>query len=852
MHVKPKPKVFTKGRRARVATGATTAAAAGCVPTFEPLEGRTMLAGGRGFTSYYFTGTDFAQRKTLREDAQINFDWRNASDPALTQGGFGAHYSARVMPKYSETYSFYTRSTGGVRVWVDNKLIINDWSTHALKDNVGTASLLAGVRYDIRIEYFDATSAGQFELHWRSKRQAREVIPSSRLFASAVDATPPTAPSRLKATYVTDTAYKFIWSASSDSSPGGIVYDVYTGHTRMGATTETSFTRGSRNPLNSYAVSVRAVDWAGNVTASAPLVIQTKALVGAGNGTGLAARYYDSFVFDNFRLTRTDGRVMFGWPGGNPFDDGPDRSFSARWEGSFAARYDEFYTFTFLSDGATRVWIGGTLVIDAPDVKQARELTHAMRLRAGQRYSIRIEYQHSAGQDAVVAAMWSSLSTRNQVIPVEQLEPAFVDSQAPTPPPNVALDGQPTENDISITWGASSDDIGVVYYDVYRNGQRIGSTSNLGYTDNGLSPDTQYGYHVVAIDGAGKASAASATLAARTKAPPPVRSAFGTIAATSFNGNAGVNPSGNVITSLDDGDWVRYDRIDFGGGGVRSLQVRLGVSVAAAGGTIEVRLGAPDGQLIGTHVVQPTGAYNTRYTQRFAINGVSGVHDVYLVFRDRSGVANVESFQFSTQRLVRVMPVGDSITDGQVGRNSYRYFLYRKLIDAGYGVDFVGGRIRNDVGDPANFDYDQNHEGHSGWRADNILENIVNWVQSYNPEIVLLHIGTNDIWRGDSVASTVAEVAGIIDAIRGVNSNIEIVLAQIIPLVNYEPQIAAFNSDLATMAAGKVTDGANVTVVDMHSNFSLNDDTFDGVHPNNSGAGKMADRWFDALDDLLA
>ena len=68
---------------------------------FEPLEGRTMLAGGRGFTSYYFTGTDFAQRKTLREDSQINFDWRNTSYPALTQGGFGAHLSARVMPTRS-------------------------------------------------------------------------------------------------------------------------------------------------------------------------------------------------------------------------------------------------------------------------------------------------------------------------------------------------------------------------------------------------------------------------------------------------------------------------------------------------------------------------------------------------------------------------------------------------------------------------------------------------------------------------------------------------------------------------------------------------------------------------------
>jgi lysophospholipase L1-like esterase len=840
--------MLRKGRRARSSEDATPAAPLH-VPFFEPLEGRTLLS-GRGFAAYYFTGTDFAQLKTRREDPAINFDWGAGGDSAVTPGGFGAHYSGRVMPKFSETYHFYTRTTGGVRVWVNDQLLIDDWNTHALKDNVGSISLRAGVRYDVRIEYFDTTSAPRFELHWRSKRQAREVVPTGRLFASVFDDAPPAAATKLKATYVTDTAYKFIWSAATDDMPGTIVYDVYSARTRMGATTETYFTRGSRNPLNNYALTVRAVDWAGNVTVSAPLLITTKAFVGAGNGTGLAGRYYDSFDFTDLRMLRTDAQVLFGWEG-NPFDGGADRDFSVRWEGSVLARYEELYSFGFLTEGAAKVWIGGTLVIDQPDANAPRELTHAMKLRAGRRYSVRIEYQHSAGQDDAMAALsWSSLSTRKQVVPVEQLDPAFTDAAAPTAPSNLRVDNA-TQNALSFSWDASTDDFGVAHYDVFRNGQKIASTSNTNYTDANLAPDTTYDYHVVAIDVAGKASANSATLAARTLAPPPIRSAFGVIAATSYNGSAGVSVSGNVITSLDDDDWVRYERIDFGGGGVRSLQMRLGASVAGAGGTIEVRLGARDGQLIGRHVVQPTGSYGTRYTQRFSVDGVSGLHDVYLVFRNRDNVANVESFQFSTQRLVRVMPLGDSITDGQAGRNSYRYFLYRKLVDAGLGVDFVGGRIRNDVGDPPNFNFDQNHEGHSGNRADQILANVVTWVQDHDPEVVLLHIGTNDIWQGQSVAGTVNEVAQIIDAIRSVNSSIRIVLAQIIPLAGFEPLIADFNGQLATMAAAKVAAGANLGVVDMHAGFSLSGDTDDGVHPNNSGAGKMADRWFDEIDDLL-
>src|SRR5687768_17559295 len=179
--------IIKKRRRARSA-GAVAAASQPAVPFFEPLEGRTMLS-GRGFAAYYFAGTDFAQLKARREDGQINFDWRNGGDGAVTPGGFGAHYSGRVSPKFSETYHFYTRSTGGVRVWVNNQLLINDWTTHALKDNVGSIALKAGVRYDVRIEYFDTTSASQFQLHWRSRRQAREVVPSARLFASVFDTT---------------------------------------------------------------------------------------------------------------------------------------------------------------------------------------------------------------------------------------------------------------------------------------------------------------------------------------------------------------------------------------------------------------------------------------------------------------------------------------------------------------------------------------------------------------------------------------------------------------------------------------------------------------------------------------
>jgi len=71
---------------------------------------------------------------------------------------------------------------------------------------------------------------------------------------------------------------------------------------------------------------------------------------------------------------------------------------------------------------------------------------------------------------------------------------------------------------------------------------------------------------------------------------------------------------------------------------------------------------------------------------------------------------------------VKIMPLGDSITQGYRGRDSYRRDLWLKLRKSGADVDFVGSMKNNFMGTPAHEDFDMDHEGHWGWRADQILE----------------------------------------------------------------------------------------------------------------------------------
>jgi lysophospholipase L1-like esterase len=199
------------------------------------------------------------------------------------------------------------------------------------------------------------------------------------------------------------------------------------------------------------------------------------------------------------------------------------------------------------------------------------------------------------------------------------------------------------------------------------------------------------------------------------------------------------------------------------------------------------------------------------------------------------------------------MPLGDSITESSKGRNSYRYYLWHMLIDNGYRVDFVGSKRGVGGGPPANSDFDMDHEGHAGWRADEILNRIHDWAAELSPDVVLLHIGTNDVCQRQSVGSTVNDISGIIDALRTVNPRIRVLLAELINSSQCPP--AALNARFPALVADKNNQDSPIVLVDQFSGFDPATMTYDGTHPNTAGDSRMADRWFrhlvPVLDDFL-
>jgi lysophospholipase L1-like esterase len=210
-----------------------------------------------------------------------------------------------------------------------------------------------------------------------------------------------------------------------------------------------------------------------------------------------------------------------------------------------------------------------------------------------------------------------------------------------------------------------------------------------------------------------------------------------------------------------------------------------------------------------------------------AIGTVSGI-----------GVASAES-----NGGVRVMPLGDSITEGTQVPGGYRIGLWQRMAGAGYRVDLVGSQFNG----PAGLG-DHDHEGHPGWRIDQIDANIAGWLQATTPRTVLLHIGTNDVLQNYNLATAPNRLSTLIDRITTAAPSADVFVATIIPLSSASQEAAArtFNAAIPGMVQSKVNAGKRVHLVDMHAALTTAD-LIDGIHPTAGGYDKMAAKWYTAL-----
>lgn len=205
---------------------------------------------------------------------------------------------------------------------------------------------------------------------------------------------------------------------------------------------------------------------------------------------------------------------------------------------------------------------------------------------------------------------------------------------------------------------------------------------------------------------------------------------------------------------------------------------------------------------------------------------------------------------------VKIMPLGDSIT---AGPGCWRAKLWNRLQTDGYtNIDFVGTQSDGGGCNPG-YSYDFDHEGHGGYSATGIADNnqLPPWLAATNPNVVLIHLGTNDMWGGYIPLETkLTAMTKLVGQIRANNPNMKIVVAQIIPMsaaacATCPADVEAFDKAIPAWAAGLTTSASPIAVADLWTGYDAVADNVDGTHPNDGGFTKMANAWAPVLEKVL-
>lgn len=169
------------------------------IPTANTFRDNTGTATGNNWTAAYFNNTTFSGTPATTQfesaiTANNNGDWGiGTPHPSIHHNNFTIRWTGQVVPQYSGDYWFSTRSDDGVRLLVNDQQVLMRWPGGSAADTTQATpiQLKAGVFYDIVLEYYEGTGSAEAHLSWYSADQAKQIIPTGRLFPSITNGVAP-------------------------------------------------------------------------------------------------------------------------------------------------------------------------------------------------------------------------------------------------------------------------------------------------------------------------------------------------------------------------------------------------------------------------------------------------------------------------------------------------------------------------------------------------------------------------------------------------------------------------------------------------------------------------------------
>jgi len=278
------------------------------------------------------------------------------------------------------------------------------------------------------------------------------------------DTEAPSVPTGLTAAAASASSVQLSWTASTDNV-GVTGYDIYRDSVKVGTSTGTGYTDSGLAGSTTYSYTVKARDAAGNLSAASAAASATTP-----QGNNVTIYYKQGFPTPYIHYR----------PAGGTWTTSPG------------------------------------VPMPASEIAGYNKIT----INLGSATQLEACFNNGSGT-------WDSNNTKNYLFGVGTWTytptgtitagAPVADSTAPSVPQNVTATAA-SATSATVTWSASTDNVAVTGYEVYRNGTKVGTTAATTYTDTGLAAGTTYGYTVKAYDAAGNVSAASAAASVTTPA----------------------------------------------------------------------------------------------------------------------------------------------------------------------------------------------------------------------------------------------------------------------------------------------------------------------------------------------
>lgn len=368
----------------------------------------TFAAADPWFKWEYFSGTStnpFISENLLLErvDSQVYFDWIWGSpDSSVPTDTFTARWQGILVSNQTWTHTFRTSSDDGIRLFIDDVAIINNWTNHAETINTATISLSAWVEYDIRLEYFENSGNAVAELDWRRPGDAGYISLNGTYVTH--EAAPNVAPTNISlsnnvlldwqsawtlvGTLTTDDAnlsdthtYSFIaWFWSNDNAHFTLSWSQIITNTSVNFATQSSYT-----------IRVQTSDGTFSYDEIFTISVVTSFT------DGFCASYYNwtatsPYLTSNIITKRTDVTINYNWWTGSPWTGIPNDDFTVRWEWYIESDETWLHSFRTLSDDGVRLYIDDTSIINNWTNHGSTYDIGTYSLIAGEKYKIRMEF----------------------------------------------------------------------------------------------------------------------------------------------------------------------------------------------------------------------------------------------------------------------------------------------------------------------------------------------------------------------------------------------------------------------------------------------------------------------------